>query len=276
MMRILLMSVDPYSQGSLMHSSTHLVAHRGNAFEFPENTLPALQSALELGASFIEFDVHLSADLVPVVMHDANLLRCAGVDQDALAMRASALANTSVGEPARFGNSFNHVRIPLLADLVLLLKHFPHAKAFVELKRTSLQRHGTELMVERAADVLRSVASQVIMISFHLPAVVWARQTMRVPVGWVVPEYNTQNAIKAEATLPDFLFCDVGKLPGGIRHLWRGPWQWAFYEITSSLQAERLKQLGVRHFETMQVRRMMSELSGGHSAAAGHDSVAVI
>jgi glycerophosphoryl diester phosphodiesterase len=259
-----------------MHSSTRLVAHRGNAFEFPENTLPSLESALELGASFIEFDVHLSADLVPVVMHDANLTRCAGIDRDALAMRATALTDTAVGESARFGTAFKDVRIPLLAEIVPLLKRFPHARAFVELKRASLQRHGTELMIDKVFNVLRPVADQIIVISFHLPAVVWARQIMRVPVGWVVPEYNTQNAIKAEAALPDFLFCDAEKLPGGIRHLWRGPWQWAFYEISSALQAEQLIKLGVRHLETMQVRRMLAELRDLASAFTQPDSAAVI
>ena len=44
----------------------HLVAHRGDARDFPENTLPAFASALELGLRFLELDVHLSADGVPV------------------------------------------------------------------------------------------------------------------------------------------------------------------------------------------------------------------
>ncbi len=51
----------------------HLIAHRGNAAEFPENTLPAFESALELGVRNIEFDVQLTSDKVPVVIHDADL-----------------------------------------------------------------------------------------------------------------------------------------------------------------------------------------------------------
>ena len=48
----------------------HLVARRGNCREFPDNTLPAVRSAVELGARFIEIDVHLAADCVPMVVHD--------------------------------------------------------------------------------------------------------------------------------------------------------------------------------------------------------------
>ena len=56
-----------------------LVAHRGHAAAFPENTLPALRSALELGAAWLEFDIQLSADRIPVLCHDASLQRTAGI-----------------------------------------------------------------------------------------------------------------------------------------------------------------------------------------------------
>ena len=52
-----------------------IIAHRGNAIEFPENTLQALESAVELGLRHVEFDVQLTADHVPVVIHDADLAR---------------------------------------------------------------------------------------------------------------------------------------------------------------------------------------------------------
>jgi len=46
-----------------------IVAHRGAREEAPENTLPAFQRAIELGADAIELDVRLTADRVPVVYH---------------------------------------------------------------------------------------------------------------------------------------------------------------------------------------------------------------
>ena len=57
-----------------------VTAHRGNAGEFPENTMPAFESALKLGADWIELDVHQTTDGVIVVTHDADLKRIAGVD----------------------------------------------------------------------------------------------------------------------------------------------------------------------------------------------------
>jgi glycerophosphoryl diester phosphodiesterase len=52
-----------------------IVAHRGASSTYPENTLPAFEAAIELGAPFVEFDVRLSSDGVPVVIHDATLER---------------------------------------------------------------------------------------------------------------------------------------------------------------------------------------------------------
>jgi glycerophosphoryl diester phosphodiesterase len=35
-----------------------VIAHRGASFDFPENTLPAFERAIEVGADYVEFDVH--------------------------------------------------------------------------------------------------------------------------------------------------------------------------------------------------------------------------
>jgi glycerophosphoryl diester phosphodiesterase len=50
-------------------NSLEIVAHRGLPLEAPENTITSFQRALELGADYVELDVRLSADLVPVVYH---------------------------------------------------------------------------------------------------------------------------------------------------------------------------------------------------------------
>jgi glycerophosphoryl diester phosphodiesterase len=48
-----------------------VIAHRGASHELPENTLPAFERAIELGADFIELDVHADAEGRLVVTHDA-------------------------------------------------------------------------------------------------------------------------------------------------------------------------------------------------------------
>jgi glycerophosphoryl diester phosphodiesterase len=52
-----------------------IIAHRGASTVAPENTLPAFAAAAPAGADAVECDVHLSADGVPVVIHDDDLRR---------------------------------------------------------------------------------------------------------------------------------------------------------------------------------------------------------
>lgn len=52
---------------------TKIIAHRGNSAQYPENTLAAFKSAMELGSDAIELDVHLTADGQLVVHHDYYL-----------------------------------------------------------------------------------------------------------------------------------------------------------------------------------------------------------
>ena len=59
------------------------IAHRGfhdNRSECPENSLPAFERAIQMGYG-IELDVQLTKDGVPVVFHDWDLKRAAGVDR---------------------------------------------------------------------------------------------------------------------------------------------------------------------------------------------------
>ena len=47
-----------------------VIAHRGASAELPENTLPAFERAIEIGADFVEFDVRARPDGELVVAHD--------------------------------------------------------------------------------------------------------------------------------------------------------------------------------------------------------------
>ena len=68
------MSERSFSQGPL----PLIVAHRGAPTERPENTLAAFEAAVDAGAAAVEFDVRITADGSPVVIHDATLDRTTG------------------------------------------------------------------------------------------------------------------------------------------------------------------------------------------------------
>ncbi|MER5180126.1 glycerophosphodiester phosphodiesterase [Streptomyces sp. NPDC002896] len=65
------------------------VAHRGDPYRFRENTLPSLRSGLARGADAVEFDVRLTRDGVPVLLHDRTLKRLWGHDRPVSGLSAA-------------------------------------------------------------------------------------------------------------------------------------------------------------------------------------------
>lgn len=239
----------------------HLVAHRGNAAEFPENTLPAFQSALELGVRFLELDVHLSRDGVPVVIHDHLLLRTTGLPGSVFEHDAADLANIDAGEAQRFGDRFSGIRLPLLRDVLRLLTRRPEITLFVEIKRASLNEFGHDHVVSQVLEVIKPWRTQCVIISFDLAAVHRARRLGDASIGWVLDSWDDHARLKYEALRPQFLFCDHEKLPVSGR-LWQGPWRWVIYEVTTLPLALSLAERGADYVETMVVRELSSALRG--------------
>ena len=58
-----------------------VIGHRGAMAYAPENTLASFREAKRRGASWVEIDVKLTADAVPVLMHDPSLGRTMGIDR---------------------------------------------------------------------------------------------------------------------------------------------------------------------------------------------------
>ncbi len=97
-------------------------AHRGGASEAPENTLPAFEHAVALGYTYLETDVHVTADGVLVAFHDTDLSRTCGRPGIITELPWSDVSTARVGgrEP-----------IPLMEDL---LEAFPDARFNIDCK----------------------------------------------------------------------------------------------------------------------------------------------
>ena len=115
------------------------IGHRGAAGEAPENTLASFELALRQGADGIEFDVRLSADDVPVVIHDARLTRTTSGSGWVYEHRASVLRRLDAGSwfnrryRLRARERYAGARIPLLAEILQWVKA-RQCLAFVEIK----------------------------------------------------------------------------------------------------------------------------------------------
>lgn len=110
-------------------------AHRGGARLAPENTMAAIDHGLALGADGLEIDVQLSADGVPVVIHDRTLDRTTDRVGPVMALTADELARVDAGFDFQRDGAFpfrgQGIGVPTL-DAVLA-KH-PDTRVIVEMK----------------------------------------------------------------------------------------------------------------------------------------------
>ena len=111
--------------------------HRGAAALYPENTLLSFRNAMEMGVDAVEFDVWLSRDKIPVIMHDANPLRTCGVEGDLREMPLEMIKRLDPCCPDKFGARFRGmVQVPTLYELLDLVKKInPDLKLGVEIKQ---------------------------------------------------------------------------------------------------------------------------------------------
>lgn len=235
-----------------------LIAHRGNAAEFPENTLPALQSAVALGVRHVEFDVQLTADEVPVLFHDSDLERVADRPGCVHDLTWAQLREIPVGEAKRFGQRHAPTFAPSLAQVVDALAGWDGVTAFVEVKRASLRRFGHETVLRQIASVLGPVLSRCVLISFDLPSLKTLRSMTGARIGWVISGYDDATCAEVAAVVPEFLFADLECLPEGPEPLWQGPWEWAIYEVRDLGTAQACLARGARYVETMTVRALLA------------------
>jgi glycerophosphoryl diester phosphodiesterase len=110
-------------------------AHRGGARLAPENTMAAIDNGMTLGADGLEFDVQLSADGIPVVIHDQTLERTTDHTGPVRNLSAAELARVDAGFRFEREGSFpfrgQGIGVPRLDEV---LQAHPGARLIVEMK----------------------------------------------------------------------------------------------------------------------------------------------
>jgi glycerophosphoryl diester phosphodiesterase len=127
-----------------------IAAHRGGAALWPENSLAAVRGALALGVDALEFDVHLTADGEPVVIHDPTLERTTtlrGLVRETTreALRAARLRDA--------GGAVTGELVPTLAEVLDVAAAAPRVEVLPEIK-TDHQRQPYPGIEERVIERL--------------------------------------------------------------------------------------------------------------------------
>ena len=236
-----------------------LVAHRGYMHRYPENSLPALRAALELGAKYIEFDLQMNADHEFVLLHDADFERTAGLRQSVFNVDSEACMAISVHQPLRFKQRYFPTPVSMLADILLLTRQYPGAIALVEIKQESIDHWGLDNVMSKLLRQLEPYQDCCMVISFSDLAIEYALQHSSLKTGWVFEEYTQQQRQRAAELKPDVLMTDYEILPAGEL-----PWsefpRWMLYDVVDHDIARAYYDAGIELIETADIETMLSVL----------------
>lgn len=142
----------------------------------PENTMISFEEAVSLGADMLEFDVRITKDGVPVIVHDSNLDRTSNKPLNVADLTANDIQELDAG--SWFDLRFAGERIPRLATL-LKWAHNKKNKAgdplsfFVELKVDGDERRREQLVKAVLKELQEfKVINRSVLISFDEPSLV--------------------------------------------------------------------------------------------------------
>jgi glycerophosphoryl diester phosphodiesterase len=151
-----------------------IIGHRGGGTLAPENTLSGIRKAAEMGFGGVEFDVMLSADGVPVLIHDETLERTTNGQGSVAATPYPKLASLDAG--AWFGPAYRGERLPTLDQAGRLCAELG-LWANIEIKPASgFERETAAAAARLAAELWRSALPKPFLSSFH-PACLEAART---------------------------------------------------------------------------------------------------
>lgn len=240
--------------------ASRLVAHRGYRACYPENTLIAYEAAVSVGARFVELDVQLTRDEVPVLYHDRTLHR---VSRQQGAIHQYTLAELSAFrafEFDRFGYRFAQNPICTLERFTAFLAGHPHVTAFVEMKRLMVERFGADTAAAKVLATIAPVADQCVVISYDLDVQLAVRERGWERIGPVVDHWRERRHARLRALRPQYLFCDVDSLPrwGRVRF---DHSRVAVFQTSDPQHARRLMARGVDLVETDDIGAMIAALS---------------
>jgi len=150
----------PYSNGD----DFVVIAHRGASAYAPENTHSAFQLAIEMQSEMIEFDVLLSKDGIPVIIHDENLERTTGVVGLVGEFTLAELKELKTG--AWFSEEFSEEPFPTLEEVLKYAKG--KIAVNIEIKYESVTDNVQGGIVDKALELVKNadMEQEVIFSSF--------------------------------------------------------------------------------------------------------------
>lgn len=231
------------------------IAHRGYTAAYPENTLIAIEAAQQAGAEYVEVDIQLSADHIPVLYHDRDLTRLCQQSGAIHDYTFSQLDEFYVTDADKFADKYAKNKITSLQVLIDYLKKHPALNAFIELKRLMIDTFAEELVLNTILPMFEGMESQISFISYNQNILKKIHDTTEYATGVVVDEWSDLN--KDAGWESEWLFCSYEGLPENNDEL-NIKSKIAIFEVGNIGLAKHLLARGIIYLETFRIKEMLA------------------
>ena len=243
--------------------AVEIIAHRGYSARAPESTIAALRMAVAAGATSLEFDLHVSADGVPVVIHDDTLERTTSGRGKVAAHTFAQLQQLDAG--SWFSRDFVAERIASLEEVLELLRTRVR-RIYIELKPHAFAPEHLDTVVdliERAGMV-----ENVVVMSFEWPLIKQvAARNGAITIAYLADdEESCLGALEILRSRPNTLldcnFRILLKDPGLVRAAHAIGRDVVVYTVNDTATAAALLRIGVHRFTTNEVEKLLRWAAG--------------
>lgn len=221
---------------------TQITAHRGSSMDAPENTLPAIQLAIDQMADFVEIDVQETSDGEIILLHDKSFKRTCGVNRQPSKMTYEEIKLLDAG--SYMGEEYKGTQVPTLAQVLALCK----GKINLNIE---LKNNGSPNLPEKVAAMVEEfgMEEQCVFTSTSLAFLTKVKEYNEdLKTGYILSTaygniYDTQGV--------DFLSVNYGLVNAkGLETAHENGLEVHVWTVNSKTVIERMKRLGVDNIIT--------------------------
>lgn len=223
------------------------VGHRGDIHQHQENTSAAILASLKGGLSQVEFDIQITEDGVPVLLHDPDLER--------IHHHADTIFDINYQQ--------SPIKLESLWELIDNLTPYPNCHCYIEIKHDSIDYWGIESVLSSIKPLLKT-SIKYTLLARSQEFLNQARQHGHQSIGANVRHYNEHEKQQLLKLTPDFLVINHERIPAS-ETLWKGNWQWMIYEVADNTQAQQLLLQGASHMISFNANQLHHSWSNLHA-----------
>lgn len=220
-----------------------VTSHRGFSYAVPENTLPAIEKAIEEQADYVEVDVRVTKDGELVLLHDNNLKRTTGLSKKAWDINYAEIALLDAG--SWMDQSFIGTRIPTLREV------FESCKGKVFLNLDLKYRNASEGLEEKVVALIEEYEMewQCVISSTSLTCIENIKKlNPNIRTGYIT--YQLYSGLSKKESIDFFSMKSNLVSKSVVREIHKNGKELHVWTVNSKTELERLKRLGVDNIIT--------------------------